>query len=62
MFLRKKLPEASLPKPSKDQEEDPKKRSARQKAAIEVVDEFEVEAQEDEKKTKSQGTSGRKKK
>ena len=45
-----------------DQEEDPKKRSARQKAAIEVVDEFEVEAQEDEKKSKSQGTSGRKKK
>ena len=61
MFLRKKLPEASLVKP-KDQEEDPKKRSARQKAAIEVVDEFEVEAQEDEKKSKSQGTSGRKKK
>ena len=62
MFLRKKLPEASLPKPSKDQEEDPKKRSARQKPAIEVVDEFEVEAQEEEKKPKSQGTSGRKKK
>ena len=61
MFLRKKLPEASLPKP-KDQEEDPKKRPARQKAAIEVVDEFEVEAQEEEKKPKSQGTSGRKKK
>ena len=50
------------PKPPKDQEEDPKKRSARQKAAVEVVDEFEVEAQEDEKKSKSQGTSGRKKK
>ena len=62
MFLRKKLPEASLSKPSKDQEEDPKKRSAKQKAAIEVVDEFEVEAQEEEKKPKSQGTSGRKKK
>ena len=61
MFLRKK-PEASLSKPSKDQEDDSKKRSARQKAAIEVVDEFEVEAQEDEKKSKSQGTSGRKKK
>ena len=62
MFLRKKLPEVSLTKPSKDQEEDPKKRSARQKAAIEVVDEFEVETQEEEKKPKSQGTSGRKKK
>ena len=62
MFLRKKLPEASLSKPSKDQEEDPKKRSARQKAAVEVADEFEVEAPEDEKKSKSQGTTGRKKK
>ena len=62
MFLRKKLQEVGVPKPPKDQEEDPKKRSARQKAAVEVVDEFEVEAQEDEKKSKSQGTSGRKKK
>ena len=61
MFLRKK-PEAGLSKPSKDQEDDSKKRSARQKTAAEVVDEFEVEVPESEKKSKSRGNPSRKKK
>ena len=62
MFLRKKLPEASLPKPSKKPEEDPKRKSARQKErSVDIVDEFESEVAEDEKKPKSQGSNNKKK-
>ena len=63
LALLRKKPEASSTKSSKKPEEDPKRKSARQKErSVDLVDEFESEVTEDEKKPKSQGNNDRKKK